>query len=70
MNAPGMSDSNNPPVGLIPVPLKGALLLLTESEYPAGIRRGKAWRRREAMERRKATSGASPVVASSQLCPP
>jgi len=38
--------------GLIPVPLKGCILLLTEPEYLAGIRRGKWWRRRLTMERR------------------
>jgi|GEM_PF-1449406 hypothetical protein len=43
-----------PPAGLIPVPMKGAVLLLTEPEYLAGIRRGKAWRRREALARRTA----------------
>lgn len=44
---------DNPPVGLIPVPLKGAVLLLTEPEYLAGIRRGKWWRRREAAAKRR-----------------
>ncbi len=37
-----------PPPGTVPVYLKGAVLLLTEPEYLAGIRRGKAWRRRVA----------------------
>jgi len=54
----------NPPPGLIPVPMKGAVLLLTQAEFTAGIRRGKWWRRRVTMERREATSAASPVVAS------
>lgn len=42
----------DPPPGLIPVPLKGAILLLTEPEYLAGLRRGKAWRRRVALASR------------------
>ena len=48
----------DPPPDLIPVPLaKGCVLLLTEREYVAGIRRGKWWRRRQAMARRdQATS--------------
>ena len=40
------------PPGLIPVPMKGAVLLLTAPEFKAGIRRGKAWRRRVAMAKR------------------
>jgi hypothetical protein len=63
-----MSDSTNLPVGLIPVPLNGAILLLTEQEYLAGIRRGKWWRRRVAMERRT-TPERSPVVASGEHPP-
>ncbi len=31
----------DPPPGLIPVPLKGAVLLLTRAEYAAAIKRGK-----------------------------
>ena len=45
----------DPPAGLIPVPLgKGCLLLLSQPEYLAGIRRGKVWRRREAEAKRAA----------------
>jgi hypothetical protein len=40
------------PPGLIPVPLKGAILLLTEAEFTAGVRRGKWFRRRQADARR------------------
>jgi hypothetical protein len=41
------------PPGLIAVPLaKGCVLVLTEREYLAGIRRGKWWRRRQAMLQR------------------
>ena len=47
-----MKLQTDPPPGLIPVPLKGAVLLLTEAEYLAGIRRGKGWRRRRAMQER------------------
>jgi hypothetical protein len=54
----------DPSPGLIPVPLKGTVLLLTQAEYLAGIRRGKWWRRRVAMERQEATSAPSAVVAS------
>jgi hypothetical protein len=54
----------DPPPGLIPVPLKGATLLLTQAEYLARIRRGKWWRRSQAMQRRT-TSELSSVVASS-----
>ena len=52
-----------PPPDLIPVPLaKGCVLLLTEREYVAGIRRGKWWRRRQAMARRgQATSERPPA---------
>jgi hypothetical protein len=42
-----------PPPGLIPVEVgKGCVLLLTEGEYLAGLRRGKQLRRREALARR------------------
>lgn len=41
-----------PPPGMVAVPMKGAILLLTRPEYLAGLRRGKAWRRREALARR------------------
>jgi hypothetical protein len=58
----------DPPSGLIAVPVPKAILLLTEAEYLAGIRRGKWWRRRQA-ETRRATSGPSPVVASSNSAP-
>lgn len=60
MNAPAA-----PPPGLIPVPMKGAVLLLTGPEFEAGIRRGKWWRRRQAIERREPTVGSSAVIASS-----
>ena len=40
----------DPPPGLIPVPLgKGCLLLLTEREFLARVKRGKWWRRSEAV---------------------
>jgi len=64
MDAAAKKAPTDPLPGLIRVPLKGALLLLTEPEYLAGVRRGKAWRRLVAMERREATFDASPVVAS------
>jgi hypothetical protein len=44
--------TTDPPPGLIPIPLKGAVLLLTQAEFTAGVRRGKWWRRRMAMLRR------------------
>jgi hypothetical protein len=48
-----MRPQTDPPAGLIPVPLgKGCLLLLTEPEFVAGIRRGKSWRRRLALASR------------------
>ncbi len=40
------------PAGLIPIRLKGAVLLLTRAEYAEAIRRGKHWRRRLALARR------------------
>ena len=43
----------DPPPGLIPVPMKGAILLFTAAEFMAAIRRGKQWRRRLAMEQRE-----------------
>ena len=33
--------TTDPPPGLIPVPMKGAALLLTAAEFTAGVRRGK-----------------------------
>jgi len=48
-----MYDPTDPPPGLIPVPMKGAVLLLTAAEFTAGVRRGKWWRRRAAMETRE-----------------
>jgi hypothetical protein len=41
------------PPGLIPVPMKGAVLLLTGPEFAAGLRRGKVWRRRVEIDRRE-----------------
>ena len=52
------------PPGLIPVPLgKSWVLLLTPQEFTVGVRRGKWWRRREAlwMWRRTGQSGASRI---------
>jgi len=41
------------PAGLVCVPLgKGCLLLLSKEEYVRAIKRGKAWRRREALAKR------------------
>ena len=54
-----------PDDNLIVIPLaKSCSLVLTPREYLAGIRRGKWWRRRQAMLARQATSLAAPVVAS------
>jgi hypothetical protein len=33
--------TTDPPPGLIPIPLKGAVLLLTQAEFIAGVRREK-----------------------------
>lgn len=44
------------PSGLVAVPMKGAVLLLTRPEYLAGIRRGKAWRRQQALANRPGPS--------------
>jgi hypothetical protein len=65
-DAVDMRPPTDPPPGMIPVPMKGAILLLTESEYLAGIRRGKWWRRRVAMERR---TGQTVPTASSAEAP-
>lgn len=59
-----MNPPAAPPPGLIPVSIKGAVLLLTAPEFAAGIRRGKAWRRQRVLRKREATSAPSPVVAS------
>ena len=59
-----MRTPADPPPGLIPVPMKSAVLLLTAPEFKAGIRRGKAWRRPVALRKREATSPSSLVVAS------
>ena len=37
------------PPGLIPVPTKGAVSLLTAAEFVAAVKRGKWWHRRVAM---------------------
>jgi hypothetical protein len=47
---------SDPPAGLIPLIVKGCTLLLTPSEYAAAIRRGKVWRRQEAVRRRETVS--------------
>ena len=49
-----MKAPADPPAGLIPAPLKGAVLLLTAAEYLAGLKRGKTWRRRQALVARTA----------------
>jgi hypothetical protein len=41
--------------------MKGAVLLLTGPEFKAGIRRGKAWRRREAIVKREAAESVKPL---------
>ena len=48
-----MNTPPDPPAGLIPVPPKGSVLLLTQAEYLTGIRRGNWWRRPEAIQRRE-----------------
>lgn len=58
-----------PHPGLIPVPMKGAVLLLTAAEFTAGIRRGNWRRRQRAMRQREAAEGASAVVASPSIPP-
>lgn len=46
-----------PPAGLVAVPVgTGCVLLLTDGEYRAAIRRGKWWRRWLATQRRSAAS--------------
>jgi hypothetical protein len=52
MDAPDMRPPTDPPPELIPVPMKGAVLLLTQAEFTAGVRRGKWWRRQVAMLQR------------------
>ena len=44
----------DPPPGLIAVPVPKAVLLLTQTEYLAGIRRGKWWARLVGEQRREA----------------
>jgi hypothetical protein len=61
-----MQPPAEPPPGLIPVPMKGAVLLLTVPEFSAGIRRGKAWRRRVAMDRREALAACQSPPRASQ----
>jgi hypothetical protein len=43
----------HPPAGHIAVTIPKAVLLLTVEEYARGIRRGKWWRRRQAMLKRE-----------------
>lgn len=59
-----------PPPGLVPVPVgKGCVLLLTQPEYLAALRRGKAWRRRVALLQRTQAgpSGDDPPSAATPL---
>jgi hypothetical protein len=54
-DAPGMKLPTDFPDGLLAIPFgKGCLLLLTPQEVTAGIRRGKWWKRRQAMLQREA----------------
>jgi hypothetical protein len=64
MDAAAKKASTDAPPGLIPVRLKGAVLLLTALEFEAAIHRGKAWRRRLALLQREAIPIPRPVVAS------
>ncbi len=48
-----MRVPSDPPDGLILVPLPKAVLLLTAREYVSGLRRGKWWKRRQAMLQRE-----------------
>ena len=47
------------PTNMIVVPIPKAILLLTAQEYLAGLRRGKWWRRRQAMLARQADGSQS-----------
>jgi hypothetical protein len=50
---PAPSEAGAVPPGLVCVPVgKGCILLLSEEEYVRAIKRGKAWRRCEALQRR------------------
>jgi hypothetical protein len=49
-----MTRPPDAPPGLIPIPMKGATLLLTGEEYTRAIRRGKWWRRQQEMQGRDA----------------
>lgn len=64
-----MARPTEAPAGLLAVPYgKGCLLLLTPQEIAAGIRRGKWWKRRQAMLARQAggagACGPSPANSS------
>jgi hypothetical protein len=49
-----MNTPADPPPGMIPVPLaKGCVLLLTEREFTAGLKRGEWWKRRAAVTAQK-----------------
>ncbi len=47
-----MTRAGEPPPGLVPIQLKGSVLLLTPKEFTAAVRRGKWWRRRQRMAER------------------
>jgi len=52
-----MRAPDTPPAGLVAVPVgTGCILLLTEPEYVAGIKRGKRWRRALSLRRRSKPS--------------
>ncbi len=58
------------PPGYVPIPLgKGCLLMLTQTEYLAGVRRGKLWRRAVAQAQRIADGpqSASRIVVGGPL---
>jgi hypothetical protein len=49
-----MDRPHDPPPDMIPIVLKGSVLLLTYAEFSAAVSRGKTWRRRESMQGRDA----------------
>ena len=59
------------PTNMIVVEIPKAILLLTAQEYLAGLRRGKWWRRRQAMLAREAdgSQGAPDFAHTSTLGP-
>lgn len=60
MDAPGMKPRTEPPPSFVAIPLKGAVLVIPERVYLAGLCLGKMLRRREQSTAQRPPVGNSP----------